>query len=251
VFLDATSNDIIPYDSATSTVALGTVTASAPLTFTQTWNNAGVTFTGVKLNVTSTASAAASLLMDLQVGGASQLSVKKDGTLTLAKSGGYGNGCLYFTGGSYFYNNGLGLSLIDGGGNGMAAFSATSLQLFNSNILAQDSASSLGMRNSTTAQTFNVYNTYTNSSNYERVALTWSSNFCYLTAQNAGTGSARNFVPVTGSVTVANLPAAATAGAGARLFVTDATSTTFLSTVAGGGANKVPVVSDGTNWLIG
>ena len=34
-------------------------------------------------------------------------------------------------------------------------------------------------------------------------------------------------------------------------FVTDATATTFLSTVAGGGANKVPVVSDGTNWLIG
>ena len=36
------------------------------------------------------------------------------------------------------------------------------------------------------------------------------------------------------------------AGAGARSFVTDATATTFLSTVAGGGANKVPVVSDGT-----
>lgn len=55
----------------------------------------------------------------------------------------------------------------------------------------------------------------------------------------------------TPSMTVANLAAAATAGAGARAFVTDATATTFLSTVAGGGANKVPVVSDGTNWLIG
>ena len=44
---------------------------------------------------------------------------------------------------------------------------------------------------------------------------------------------------------------ASTAGAGSRAFVTDATVTTFLSTVAGGGANKVPVVSDGTNWLIG
>ncbi len=55
----------------------------------------------------------------------------------------------------------------------------------------------------------------------------------------------------TPSMTVANLAAAATAGAGARAFVTDANATTFLSTVAAGGANKVPVVSDGTNWLIG
>lgn len=55
----------------------------------------------------------------------------------------------------------------------------------------------------------------------------------------------------TPSMTVANLAAAATAGAGARAFVTDATATTYLSTVAGGGSNKVPVVSDGTNWLIG
>jgi hypothetical protein len=53
------------------------------------------------------------------------------------------------------------------------------------------------------------------------------------------------------ATTVALLPSAATVGAGARNFVTDATATTFHSTVAGGGANKVPVVSDGTNWLIG
>jgi hypothetical protein len=55
----------------------------------------------------------------------------------------------------------------------------------------------------------------------------------------------------TATTVVGSLPAAATAGAGARHFVTDASATTFLSVVAGGGANKVPVVSDGTNWLIG
>jgi hypothetical protein len=54
-----------------------------------------------------------------------------------------------------------------------------------------------------------------------------------------------------GSYTVGTLPSAATAGAGARAFVTDATATTFASVVAGGGANKVPVVSDGTSWIIG
>lgn len=52
-------------------------------------------------------------------------------------------------------------------------------------------------------------------------------------------------------VLVASLPSAATAGAGARAMVSDATATTFASTVAGGGANTVPVFSDGTNWKIG
>lgn len=49
--------------------------------------------------------------------------------------------------------------------------------------------------------------------------------------------------------TVATLPAATTVGN--RAFVTDATSTTFNSIVAGGSTNKVPVFADGTNWRIG
>jgi hypothetical protein len=55
----------------------------------------------------------------------------------------------------------------------------------------------------------------------------------------------------TATYTVANLPAAATAGAGARAFVTNANATTFASIVASGGSNGVPVYSDGTNWRIG
>lgn len=59
-------------------------------------------------------------------------------------------------------------------------------------------------------------------------------------------------VPVTTLTTVvASLPAAGTIGAGARAFVTDANATTFASVVAGGGANGVPVYSDGTDWRIG
>ncbi len=54
-----------------------------------------------------------------------------------------------------------------------------------------------------------------------------------------------------GALTVATLPAAATAGAGARASVTDATVTTFNSVVVGAGTNKVPVWSDGTAWRIG
>ena len=52
------------------------------------------------------------------------------------------------------------------------------------------------------------------------------------------------------SYTVATLPSASTVGAGAQAYVTDANATTYRSTVAGGGSNKVQVQSDGTNWII-
>ena len=55
----------------------------------------------------------------------------------------------------------------------------------------------------------------------------------------------------TTALTVANLTAAATAGAGAKAFVSDSNATTFAAVVAGGGANGVPVYSDGTDWRIG
>lgn len=64
-------------------------------------------------------------------------------------------------------------------------------------------------------------------------------------------GTAEGIIPPTTVYTVATLPSAVTSGVGARAFVSDANATTFASTVAGGGANKVPVYSDGTNWKIG
>lgn len=55
----------------------------------------------------------------------------------------------------------------------------------------------------------------------------------------------------TSGMTYAQLPNAATAGAGTRAFVTDSSTATFAATVSGGGANAVPVYSDGTNWKVG
>lgn len=49
---------------------------------TDTWNAGATTFTAIKMNVTDTASAAGSLLIDLQVGGVSQFSVTKAGAVT-------------------------------------------------------------------------------------------------------------------------------------------------------------------------
>lgn len=70
--------------AGTTTFAGGTVTASNPiLDTTQTWNNSGVTFTALKLNVTDTASAASSILLDLQTGGTSKFKVDKTGAVTV------------------------------------------------------------------------------------------------------------------------------------------------------------------------
>ena len=64
---------------------------------------------------------------------------------------------------------------------------------------------------------------------------------------------AGQYVRVT-PVVVASLPSAATAGAGAMSFVTDANTTLaggLGNTVVGGGANFVPVHSNGSVWRIG
>lgn len=61
-------------------LAAGTLTTDVnPLGLTATWNNSGVTFTALKVNVTDTASNALSKLIDLQKGGVSQFYVDKSG----------------------------------------------------------------------------------------------------------------------------------------------------------------------------
>ena len=64
--------------------------------------------------------------------------------------------------------------------------------------------------------------------------------------------SANTVVTVAGLF--ADLPSASTIGTGAREFITDGNLTAagnFGEIVSGGGSNRVPVYSDGTNWRIG
>lgn len=72
-----------------------------------------------------------------------------------------------------------------------------------------------------------------------------------VTAHEAGADPHPQYLMASGALTVGTLPSAVTAGVGARNFVTDANATTFNSVVASGGANKVPVFSDGADWRIG
>lgn len=51
--------------------------------------------------------------------------------------------------------------------------------------------------------------------------------------------------------TVSTLPAASAALKGARAFVTDATSPTFLGALTGGGAVVCPVFCNGSAWVAG
>jgi hypothetical protein len=200
-----------------------TVTTSNPVqSFTQTWNAAGVTFTGWQLNITSTASAAASLLMDLQVGGVSQYKVSKSGQIT-ALGATHVIGAVTFNSSNAISVNGWNSI---GGGNG-AGIGLSPLSM----------VGWVAAGGNTTASTGDT-------------AL--ARNSAKVVEINSGTaGTYTGTALVLGPQTVAQLPAAATGIKGARATVTDATATTFLSTVAGSGANIVPVFCNGTNWLIG
>lgn len=63
----------------------GSILTSLPAyAATQTWNAIAQTFKAILVNITDTASAVGSLLMDLQVGGVSKFTVRKDGAVTAA-----------------------------------------------------------------------------------------------------------------------------------------------------------------------
>lgn len=237
------------------TIAGGTRTASgSTLAITETWNNAAVAFPGpVVVDVTSTASSAASLLADFKVGGTSKASITKAGLGTFG-------GAQISADAIYGAPIGWPTSPSWGGIPSVNIYSSSLttgfIQWNNDLFLYRDAADTLAQRRGTNAQTNRLYGTYTDASNYRRVAQTMTTGgVATIAPEGAGTGASGNCLVLSnGSVTLATLPAASTAGAGARAFVSDASTTLILGlggTVTGGGANKVPVYSDGTNWIYG
>ena len=118
-------------------------------------------------------------------------------------------------------------------------------------VLLRDASGIVAQRAGTNAQTFRVYNTYTDASNNEYITRQWSSNICYDRTVANGTGTRRLYIPVTWGTTVAGLPSLTANDVGARSVVTDSIGNTFCAIVAGGGANVVPVFWDGTQWRNG
>ncbi|MGA0207451.1 MAG: hypothetical protein ACO3LT_06635 [Ilumatobacteraceae bacterium] len=238
--------------------------ATSLLDMASTWNTTG-TPTAMKLNVTDTASNAASLLMDLQVGGASKFKVDKSGNLTTGQNiyGPSGYKIVFSTGGSLLGELNLYNALRLGGTSSYATY------------LQADAAGILAQRNSTNAQESRIYNTYTSASNGEWLELGFqdTSNTAVIKTNANGSGTVRDLsidaplvgigttspssvLDVDGTIetkiyTVSTLPSAAVPGQMA--FVSDSSvahAGNSGAVVAGGSTNFVPVYSDGTDWRI-
>lgn len=183
-----------------------------------TWNDAGTVFTAIKMDVTNTASASGSKLLDLLAGGSSRFAVSADGALTVNTpdladgdtlfdfqelgvskfKGTVRDGFTFNMGSSRklsIQQDGLEKSAI-GNSAGAAVLRLNSIGYLSWNpnatlsgaddaFLNRDAAATLAQRNGVNAQQFNVYQTYTDSSNYERLALTARGLFL----QRAGTGA--------------------------------------------------------------
>lgn len=179
---------------------------------TVTWNNGATVFNAVKMNVTDTASNSTSKLMDYSVGAQSIFTVRKDGYMNLRGT----------------------LPRIDIPSDGISSNIGLSIQL--TKIIVVSGGGYVFSNNAT-----QIYG------GADDTALERQSP-AVLKATNAAGGAGLIRLP---ALTVATLPAAATAGVGARSTVTDALAPTFMATVAAGGAVITPVYSDGTNWKVG
>lgn len=196
---------------------IGTITASTPaLTASQTWNSSGVTFKGAVLNVTNTASAAASVMFDVQLSGVSYFAALPTGEWFI--KGGSAAGVYLSTNSSNFLNirnsssatgvAALAIDIASGSTHGVYADSgsltlraAATLGWSSTadardtldTVAVRDAAGVWAWRNGATAQTVRGYASYTDASNYTRWALsaaTGSPGNVTLAAESAGTGSA-------------------------------------------------------------
>jgi hypothetical protein len=177
-----TRQELQTYNAGTLTTDVKVLDLSA------TWNDAGVTFTGLKFNVTNTASNADSRLLDLQVGGTSKFQLKANDNMAIA--------------GAIYGGNTVTAATWAAVGAGFIVASArtfgwSSSSTFNYSVgtvdlrLERDAAGTLAQRNSTNAQTFRLYNTFTDASNYERLGINWGSNIVSIAPEAAGTGTVR------------------------------------------------------------
>jgi hypothetical protein len=170
------------------------------------WSTSG---TGLGVNA---ASGFAGNLLDLQVNGTSRVSFVSGSTGILSLRG--SNQAVNINCGNQniftFYGQDFGVQPVTVNANG-------GLSIGENTILIRDAANTLAQRNGTNAQTFRVYNTFTDASNYERGFLRWNSNVFEVGPEAAGTGTARPMRITAATLKLPNLPtyadnAAATTG---------------------------------------
>jgi hypothetical protein len=242
VFVWDTAGAISKKVSRNSLLNSGTLATSAPVTISQTWADVAQTFKALVVNAAGTSdanSASGSLLLDLQNGGVSKVSVKKDGILVIPNgsyirtNGAQPNSGIRIGGGNFNetalaveWVNTASISFSVGRGSSGSSWLAvnnsasigwgngqdlgTGVPLLDT-ILLRDAANTLALRNSTAAQTFNIYNTYQNAGvDYERITFKWSSLIFTIGREFGGTGGARN-IRIIGGGSVIGIGEAASA----------------------------------------
>jgi hypothetical protein len=152
--------------------------AGSALNIEQTWNTTG-TPTAIKLNVTDTASNASSNLLDLQVGGVSRFKVTKNGG-AIVDSLDKPSGQLLINSSSV-----AGVTIY-----GNTRIQAGSINFNAVTYLHSDAANTLDQRNAANAQTFRLYNTYTDATTFERLNLKWDTNVLKIGTEKGSVGGA-------------------------------------------------------------
>jgi hypothetical protein len=193
-----------------------------------TWNITGAA-NGIRLNITDTASASTSRLLDLQVGGTSRFTVLKSGQFS-TPSDLYTNSVALTAGVRIALNSTLGFTL------------SSNPAVNPDTILARDAANTLALRNGGTAgtpvpQTFRLYN-YTDAglTNFERGFMRWNSNVLEIGTEAGGTGTANRSVRLligTQSSGVVFSAAGSGVDINARSFTTGANMTLVGSNISG------------------
>jgi hypothetical protein len=208
-----TANRTISFPDQTGTVGLvsgatgniqynnaGQLAGTGDFNVDLNWTDPLVTYTGLKVNVTDTGSAAGSNLLDLQSGGTSKFRFDKDGTINLENNASYSKSTITLFSGTVQTRptggDGYKLSY-----NGCSFGFLTPIFIGpstpNNNFsqgagLYSDSQDyTLAQRNGTNAQTYRLYNTYTDASNYERLSFNWDTNVFKIKSEAAGSGTVR------------------------------------------------------------
>jgi hypothetical protein len=168
-----------------------------------TWNTTGVA-RGILLNVTDTASAAASQLLTLQVNSLLRFQVRKDGIAYA------GHWVTTPTGYRVSPNPDTSLQTMQLGTAGLSLVSTGTLNWASGStagtgdtFLARDAANILAQRNGTNANTFRLFGTFTDASNGRRLDITSTTGGIFtLTATGNGTGASGNVLKLTAPVLI-------------------------------------------------
>jgi hypothetical protein len=227
-----TSSGTITFD--TRITALGTGTGgTGTYTISASQNRSSATLTGRQrfsaavINVTNTASAASSSLLDVQSSGTSVFRVHDGNRVTFGTfAPALAGPSLELGSGSGFYESG-GLRIATAGGGNPVLFTGSAVRIRGGELqftsggttaLIADGDHILAQRQTTNAQTFNIYNTYTSATNHERGFLKWSSNVFQIgTEKGSGGGSARALELQTDGVTRLTVQTGGTVALGSHL----------------------------------